>query len=72
MSEMLILQFPDGEREFSYGAIPGVGDRLWKREREWIVASISPDPIRPHPCISLQPVAAKRELTWPFAATWAR
>ena len=65
MSQLLTIQFPDGEAEFSYGATPGVGDRLWRRDQEWIVASVSPGVARCRPYIILRPVAVRRDVSRP-------
>jgi hypothetical protein len=38
--EVLIIRFPDGDAEIYAGQVPAVGDKLVRRNAEWIVSRV--------------------------------
>jgi hypothetical protein len=38
--DVLVIHFPDGEAELYSGNVPSVGDKLVRRNVEWVVARV--------------------------------
>ena len=63
--EMLVIRFPNGDAEiYSGSSIPSAGDRLARRESEWIVARVD---VRGEgrTTVTVRPVAVQRDESWP-------
>jgi hypothetical protein len=61
---MLIIRFPDGQAELYAGSTPSVGDRLVRRNADWIVARIDTSALGGK-AITVTPADVVRDTTWP-------
>ena len=63
--EALLIRFPDGDAEIYSGSfVPSSGDRLTRRDSEWIVARV--DAAREgRVVVIVMPAAVQRDESWP-------
>lgn len=70
-SEVLVIRFPNGDAEIYAGSCPSTGDRLTRRDTQWIVAKV--DFRRgSHTTVTVRPVEVLRDTGWPTPYEFVR
>jgi hypothetical protein len=63
--EVLVIRFPNGDAEIYSGSfVPSTGDRLTRRESEWIVARVDTRG-EGRTTVIVMPVVVRRDESWP-------
>jgi hypothetical protein len=68
---VLVIRFPNGDAEIYSGSAPATGDRLVRRNAEWIVARVDVR-VESHTTVTVLPVAVRRDTTWPTPYEFVR
>ena len=69
--EVLVIRFPNGDAEIYSGSCPSTGDRLTRRDTQWIVARVDFRP-ESHTTVTVMPVRVQRDASWPTPYEFVR
>lgn len=70
-AEVLVIRFPNGDAEIYSGSRPSTGDKLTRRDTQWIVAQVASRG-GSHTAVTVMPVKVQRDPSWPTSYEFVR